>query len=135
MKTGLSRSALLVPAIALAGALALAPASGAFAQAAADAAQKTEVGPATVKPDGSGSTVGGVTVQTPRPRSGVADIPADRKAAFDEEAAKAEAWKRYRNSTPPFGAGTLGDAKAYPGLQALAPPANEPPAEGPVPLR
>jgi hypothetical protein len=71
------------------------------------------------------STVGGVVVQAPRePEQPV--IPADKKAAFDNEAAKAETWRRYRQATPPLSEGTLGQAKGYPGLQSLLPNPEDP---------
>ena len=67
------------------------------------------------------ASVGGVIVQAPRPEP-EAQIPADKRAAFDEEVAKSEAWKRYRKSIPPTNVGTLEQADDYPGLQSLLPP-------------
>jgi hypothetical protein len=77
-------------------------------------------------PDGgpgasNAANVPGVVVQAPRGPEQGPPIPADKKAAYDEEVAKAEAWKRYRQATPPLSDGTLGQAKGYPGLQSLLP--------------
>ena len=131
MKPGLSRTALFVSAITIAGAIGFAfPSSMAMAQA-ADRGDTADVKPAAVKPD-SADTLGGVTVQSPRPRSKLEDIPPAKAAAFDEEAAKQEAWKRYRKSTPPFGAGTLGQANDYPGLQSLLPQPDDGASAGPA---
>jgi hypothetical protein len=66
------------------------------------------------------SSVPGVTVQAPRPEQRP-PIPADKAAAYDQEVAKAEAWKRYRSSTPPLSEGTIAQGKDYPGLQSLLP--------------
>jgi hypothetical protein len=129
MTSSLPRTARLLPAIMLAGALALAL-QPSMAAAQADPSDKADVRPASVNPD----VVGGVVVETPRPHSKLEDIPPDKAAAFDEEAAKNEAWKRYRRSTPPLSAGALGQADDYPGLQSLL-PSDQPPADGLVPLR
>jgi hypothetical protein len=53
-------------------------------------------------------------------------IPPEKKAAFDNEAAKAETWRKYREATPPLSDGTLGQAKGYPGLQSLLPNPEDP---------
>jgi hypothetical protein len=107
------RTALLLPAIAVAGAIGFAlPASVAVAQA--SHSEKTASGAEAKKP----GSVGGVTVQGRR-RSQLHRIPPDKAAAFDDEAAKSEAWKKYRKSTPPAAAGTLGQAEGYPGAQSL----------------
>jgi hypothetical protein len=118
-------------AIAVAGAIGLMlPASAAVAQASQGESQSgpgasQNVSPsekagseaATAKP----ASVGGVIVQAPRPEP-QAQIPADKRAAYDAEVAKSEAWKRYRKSMPPLSAGTLEQADDYPGLQTLLPP-------------
>ena len=64
--------------------------------------------------------VSGVVVEGAR-RPDNPPIPADKKAAFDAEVAKEEAWRRYRQSTPPASAGTIGQADDYPGLRSLLP--------------
>ena len=132
MKSGMLSKALLVPAIAAGVVGFTLPPSMAMAQASQDA--KTDVRSAAVNPDG-GDTVGGVVVQSPPQRSKLGDIPPDKAAAFDQEAEKNEAWKRYRKSTPPLSAGTLGQANDYPGLQSLLPPPDEAAPQNPVPLR
>jgi hypothetical protein len=120
MKSSLLRATLLLPAITLAGVAGFAlPSPRAVAQV--SQGEKPEDGAAAPKP----GSVGGVIVQAPRPPSKLQDIPADKKAEFDQEAAKNEAWKRYRQSTPPLADGTLGQAKDYPGLQSLLPQQNE----------
>jgi len=48
-------------------------------------------------------------------------IPADKKAAYDAEVAKEEAWRRYRKSMPPASDSTIDQAKDYPGLRSLLP--------------
>lgn len=126
--------ALLHRVITVAGAiggLAL-PASAAEAQVGPSGDQSVSQGDnQTVRPAGqaqSGAsvsnppTVGGVIVQAPRQPSKLGEIPPDKKAAYDEEVAKAEVWKRYRKSTPPATASTLDQANDYPGLQSLLPP-------------
>jgi hypothetical protein len=127
---GMLRTALFLPAITLAGAIGFSlPSSVAVAQAGQGG--RTDAGAAASQPD----SVGGVVVQAPRPESELRQIPADKKAAFDEEAAKNEAWKRYRKSTPPLAEGTLGQAKDYPGLQSLLPPQDEAAPAGSAPVR
>lgn len=64
-------------------------------------------------------SVGGVTVQAPRRPL---DTTAPEKTQeYNQEVAKAEAWKRYRKSRPPANASTLDQADDYPGLQSLVP--------------
>jgi len=117
MKSSMLRAALLLPAIALCGVAGFAlPSSMAMAQA-SQGEKAGDDAAAAAKP----GDVGGVIVQAPRPQSKLQDIPPDKRAEFDDEAAKNEAWKRYRDSTPPLAAGTLGQAKDYPGLQTLLP--------------
>ena len=71
---------------------------------------------AEAPPPGS---VGGVTVQaTRRPLDTTAP---EKTKEYNEEVAKAEAWKRYRKSRPPANASTLDQADDYPGLQSLVP--------------
>lgn len=111
MKSCISRTALLLQAIAVAGAIGLAwPASVALAQG--GQSERSQSGAAASKP----GSVAGVVVQAPhrRPR-----IPPDKAAAFDVEAAKRQAWNRYRKSTPPASAGAMGQLKDYPGLRSL----------------
>jgi len=113
---------------AAAGALALMlPAPMAQAQAAPAPGQATagQAG-ADVRPAAAtSSTLPGVTVEAP-PRPEHPVIPPDKKAAFDNEAAKAETWRKYREATPPLSDGTLGQAKGYPGLQSLLPNPEDP---------
>jgi hypothetical protein len=123
--------ALLHQAIAIAGAIGLAlPGSAAVAQVSQGESQSGPDASQSVSPsDKAGSeaaaakpaSVGGVVVQAPRPEP-QAEIPADKRAAYDAEVAKREAWKRYRKSMPPLSAGTLEQADDYPGLQSLLPP-------------
>ena len=121
MKSILLRAALLGPAITLAGVAGFAlPSSMAAAQVnqgEASPGEKTGDAAAAQQP----GSVGGVVVEAPRPPSKLREIPPDKKAAFDAEAAKSEAWQRYRQSRPPLSAGTLGQADDYPGLQTLLP--------------
>jgi hypothetical protein len=63
--------------------------------------------------------VGSVVVHAPRQRPQVG-IPPDKAKALDEQAAKDEAWRKYRNSVPPVNAGPLEQSKDYPGLHAAA---------------
>lgn len=72
----------------------------------------------------SQGSVPGVVVQAPR-RPDNPPIPPDKRAAFDAEAAKDEAWRRYHQSTPSASEGTIGQAKDYPGLQSLLPGQDE----------
>ncbi|MGZ3364735.1 MAG: hypothetical protein ACXWKY_08475 [Caulobacteraceae bacterium] len=116
MKACVMRMALRVPAIAVAGVIGcVLPASMAAAQT--SPAPKTESNTPADKP----GTVGGLVVQAPRPPSKLGAVPPEKAAGYDKEAAKSEAWKRYRKSRPPLSAGTLGQADDYPGLQTLLP--------------
>ena len=116
------RMTLLVPAITVAGALGLAlPASVAVAQTSPTQTSPAEKSGSGAPADSKPGAVGGVVVQAPRPPSKLQEVPPDKKAAYDKEAAKNEAWKRYRQSRPPLSAGTLGQADDYPGLQTLLP--------------
>jgi hypothetical protein len=69
-------------------------------------------------------SVSGVVVEGAR-RPDNPPIPADKKAAYDAEVAKAEAWRRYRQSMPPATESTIGQAKDYPGLRSLLPGQDE----------
>jgi hypothetical protein len=105
--------------LALSGSMALAQTSPGDTAPAAANPSKTDSGDgATAAPNQS--SVSGVVVQAPRPQVSP-PIPADKKAAFDAEVAKEEAWRRYRQSTPPASEGTIGQAKDYPGLRSLLP--------------
>lgn len=130
MKFGTLRTALLLPAFTVAVAIGF-TLSPSMAVAQAGQSEKAEEGAAASKP----GSVGGVVVQAPRPPSKVEGIPPDKAAAFDEQAAKNEAWKRYRKSTPPLAAGTLGQADDYPGLQSLLPQRDEAAPAGPAAAR
>jgi hypothetical protein len=117
---------LVISAVSTAG-LALS-ASAALAQAnpaasndgAAAAANQTKSDNGNGGPGASNQdSVSGVVVQAPSQAG--PPIPPDKKAAFDAEVAKQEAWKRYRQSTPPASAGTIGQSDDYPGLRSLLP--------------
>ena len=60
------------------------------------------------------SSVDGVTVNAQRRRP---DIPAEKAAAYEVEAAKAEAWRKYRRSMPPLTNDPNDDSKDFPGIQ------------------
>ena len=94
MKPSAARTALLLPAIAVAAVVGLAlPGSVAMAQTGPGAKSgKTENKAAASKP----GSVGGVTVQAPR-RSALQKIPPDKAAGFDQEAADAEASEARRS--------------------------------------
>ena len=115
MKSDILRKPAFLAAIALAGAIGLTLPS--MAQAQNNQTDRAEDDAAAAKP----ASVGGVTVQAPRPESKLGQIPPDKKAQFDDEAAKQEAWKTYRKSTPPLSDRTLEQSKDYPGLQTLLP--------------
>jgi hypothetical protein len=125
MKPCISRGTPRPWKLAAAGALGLAlSAPAASAQTPSDQADRTgdDVRPAAAPNDAS---LPGVIVPGPqRPDHPV--IPPDKKAAFDNEAAKAETWRKYRQATPPLSDGTLGQAKGYPGLQSLLPNPEDP---------
>jgi len=65
--------------------------------------------------------VEGVTVQAPRPPSEAAGIPPDKAAALAEEAAKDEAWRKYRESRPPLTSNPNDLSKDFPGLRTYVP--------------
>jgi hypothetical protein len=71
---------------------------------------------------------GAVVVRAPRSHPPVSiGIPLDKLAAFDAEAAQNDAWRTYRDSTPPLDTSTLDLAKDYPGLRTyLANPSDQP---------
>jgi hypothetical protein len=117
--------------LAVVGVLGLAlPAPVAMAQTSKDdsgaGAANQNKGDSAAGPANPGS-VSGVIVEAP-PRPDHPQIPPDKKAAYDAEVAKAEAWKSYRQGIPPLSDGTIGQSKDYPGLQNLLP--QEQPAEG-----
>ncbi len=70
------------------------------------------------------SSVSGVVVQAPPSQPKLAQIPPDKKAAIDKEAAKQEAWRKYRESLPSASDATLG-IKDYPGLHSLLPASDD----------
>ncbi len=67
------------------------------------------------------SSVEGVTVNA-RPGSGALGVPPAKAAAYADEAAKNEAWRKYRESTPPLTSNPNDLSKDFPGLQAYIPP-------------
>lgn len=100
------------------------------AQTAAPQAQTDKANPpkSPERPDATPgpAPVEGVTVDAARrPRD--ANIPADKAAEYDAAAAKDEAFRKYRDSTPPLSADSkgLGDpndqSKDFPGLQSYIP--------------
>ena len=101
-------------AIAVAGAIGLASASGALAQQ--SPAKKGEPSPPASKP----ADVKGVVVQAPRKADSIAP---EKRAALDAEAANRQAWKNYRAA--PRATGTMGSrpgqsprTEGYPGLRS-----------------
>ncbi len=80
---------------------------------------KHEKPAAASEPASEASGVEGVTVNAPRSRS--IGIPAEKEAAFAAEAAKNEAWRKYRESTPPLTSDPNDQSKDFPGLQAYIP--------------
>jgi hypothetical protein len=118
MKSSIFQATLLLPAIAVAGAIGFtAPASVAWAQAGHGAKSEGSA------PASAPTTVPGVVVQAPKPNG----IPPEKKAALDAKAAKRKAWNRYRKTTPTATSTTAapGTASAstragnYPGLHDL----------------
>jgi len=130
MKPRISRMPPFLRALAAAGAVGLAlSASTALAQANnGDSTSSPAPAPNQNKADGGGgaagaadqSSVSGVVVPGQR-RQENPPIPADKKAEYDAEVAKQEAWKRYRKSIPPATASTIDQANDYPGLRSLIP--------------
>ncbi len=103
-----------------------------LASAAATAQAQTEKNNPPTPPESVAATpnpdaVEGVTVDAPARRRLEADIPADKLAGFDAEAAKDEAFRNYRKSTPPLTADArdVGDpndqSTNFPGLQTYLP--------------
>ena len=105
-------------------------AATAQAQTAAHPTPAKEAGPpAPPEQAAAASTpdpVEGVTVSG-RPADTGATIPADKKAEFDEEAARDAAFRAYRASRPPLTADHTGvgdpndQSKDFPGLQSYLP--------------
>lgn len=60
------------------------------------------------------SGVEGVTVNAQRRRP---DVPTEKAAAYGAEAAKTEAWRKYRRSMPPLTDNPNDDSKDFPGIQ------------------
>lgn len=75
-------------------------------------------------PTGAGGStkpnaIGEVVVRAPPAhRRHHARIPPAKAAAFAAQAAKNDAWRKYRDSTPSVTAGTLDQAAGYPGLRS-----------------
>jgi len=113
MKSSIFQATLILPAIAVAGAIGFAaPASVQAGQSAKSASSAAE--PATVH---------GVVVQAPKPNG----IPPEKKAALDAQAAKRKAWTKYRTaptatatSAAPGTTSASTRAGNYPGLHDLA---------------
>jgi type IV secretory pathway VirJ component len=64
------------------------------------------------------SSVGGVTVNAQRRRT---PIPTDKAEAYAAQAAKDDAWRKYRKSMPPLTNSPNDDSKDFPGIQIRAP--------------
>jgi hypothetical protein len=126
MKSRILQKPPFLPTLVVAGALGLAlTASSALAQAGGNRGNNPaasanpnqgDSGASSANPD----SVSGVVVPGQR-RPTNPPIPADKKAAYDAEVAKEEAWRRYRKSMPPASDSTIDQAKDYPGLQSLLP--------------
>jgi hypothetical protein len=97
----------------LASAAATAPAKGEQEKPAA----ASEPSAAVPEPNG----VEGVTVNAPRPVPGAKSVPPEDAAAFAAEAAKDQAWRDYRKSTPPLTCDPNDLSKDFPGLQTYIP--------------
>lgn len=65
------------------------------------------------------SSAAEVTVNAPRRR--VIGVPPAKAAALAAEAAKNEAWRKYRESAPPLTRDPNDQAKDFPGLQSYVP--------------
>ena len=109
-------------------ALGLATASAsAHAQTATYPAEAKKAGPPTPAPAAAPNSVEGVTVSGRRSDTG-APIPDDKKAAYDQEAAREAAFREYRESRPPISPDAKGVSdpndlsRDYPGLQSYLPP-------------
>jgi hypothetical protein len=113
----------LTPLAAFAVGLALvAPAAQAQGEPDKPAASSTP-SPAASKPAATPSKPGHegeVTVRAPRART-VIGVPPDKAAGFADEAAKNEAWRKYRESTPPLTRDPNDQSKDFPGLHADVP--------------
>ena len=82
-------------------------------------AQTTPDKPAQPAPAAKPSSLEGVTVNAARrPALGV---PPAKAAAYAGEAAKSEAWRKYRASKPPLTADPNDQSKDYPGLKTYLP--------------
>lgn len=100
------------------------------AQAAAPPTPAKEAGPPAPSEHAAAASapdpVEGVTVSGRRADTG-ATIPADKKAEFDEQAAREAAFRAYRASKPPLTADHTGivdpndQSKDFPGLQSYLP--------------
>ena len=131
MNSRILRKPPFLRSLAAVGALGLAlSASAALAQGdrgnnpAASANANSGVTPAPPANATDPNSVSGVVVPGQR-RPENPPIPADKKAAYDAEVAKEEAWRRYRKSMPPASDSTIDQAKDYPGLQSLLPGKDE----------
>jgi hypothetical protein len=139
MKPRISRKPPFLRTLAAAGALGL-TLSASMAMAQANNANSAASPPPAPNQDKSDSGSAGGDASTPDSVSGVVipgqrrpenpPIPADKKAAYDAEVAKEEAWRRYRKSMPPASDSTIDQAKDYPGLRSLLPGQDETPGGG-----
>jgi hypothetical protein len=69
--------------------------------------------------DAPPGSVEGVTVNATR--SGAIGVPPDKAAAFAAQAAKDEAFRKYRESTPPLTGDPNDQSKDFPGLHTYVP--------------
>jgi len=99
---------LVVGAVGVLGLVLAAQSAGAQATSASDSSGRARQ-----------NEVGSVVVHAPRQRPQVG-VPPDKAKALADQAAKNEAWRKYRNSVPPVNAGPLEQSKDYPGLHAAA---------------
>ena len=107
----------LTPLAAFALGLALAaPAAQAQSDPNKPAASSAPSSAAAAKPGDPGE----VTVRAPRARTAIG-IPPAKAAALADEAAKNEAWRKYRESTPRLTRDPNDQSKDFPGLQSYVP--------------
>jgi hypothetical protein len=105
-------------------ALLAALAFGLAAASAAEAQSEHDKPPTAAEPvaaPAKPSSVEGVTVNAPRAGSNAIGVAPADAAAFAAEAAKNEAWRKYRESMPPLTSNPNDQSKDFPGLKAYVP--------------
>ncbi len=113
-----ARRRLMLLAVAAVGLASAAPAAQAQSEPDKPAAA-SEPTPAASKPNAwtpQPSSVEGVTVSASRYRPDIG-VPPEKAAAYGVEAAKTEAWRKYRKSMPPLTDNPNDDSKDFPGIQ------------------